>query len=269
MQTSFGSCLKKRAIPLTIVCINDLKIMIEKVTDAIVLKAKDFKDNDKIVYLFSPSEGKISAVLKGVKKAAAKLKFAGEPFCFAEFTLVQRGEMATVTNCAEIESFYEIRQDIESFYCGYAVLEIVSNFIEENQPNAQLFVETVKTLKQLAERQTDPKTVLIKFALKTFENFGQKPCFDRCAECGSKVEGNVYFDFSAGGVLCGNCRTDYAAPIDESVRKVLCNIDSLSDERLSTYKCGDILLKKTLAFLEDVFKQNFQKINSIKQILQF
>lgn len=265
----FGSCLKKRETPLTIVCINDLKIMIEKVTDAIVLKAKDFRDNDKIVYLFSPSEGKISAVLKGVKKAAAKLKFAGEPFCFAEFTLVFRGEMATVTNCSEISSFFEIRQDIDGFYCGCAVLEIVSAFIEENQPNELLFWETVKMLKNLAEKKTDAKTLLVKFALKVFENFGQKLCFDRCAECGKKIDGNAYFDFSDGGVLCGNCATQFAVPIDESVRKALCNIDALDGDRLVTYKCSDVLLKKTLSFLDGVFKQNFQKINSIKQILQF
>ena len=70
--------------------------MTEIVTDAVVLRAMDFRDNDKIIFLLSPTEGKISAVLKGVKKAAAKLKYAGEPFCFAEFTLARRGGMATV-----------------------------------------------------------------------------------------------------------------------------------------------------------------------------
>lgn len=241
--------------------------MIEKVTDAIVLKTKDFKESDKLITLFSPTEGKISAVLKGVKKASAKLKFAGEPFCFAEFTLIKRGEIATVTNCAEISSFFEIRQDIHSFYCGYAVLEIALSFIEENQPNAQLFIETVKTLKQLAAGNASAEICLLKYALKVFENFGQKPCFDKCAECGEKV-GDAYFDFSAGGVLCSNCQGQFATRIEESVRKVFCTVDALDDERLFTYKCGEILAKKALGFLDTIFKQNFQKINSIKQILQ-
>jgi len=80
--------------------------MNEKIVDAIVLKSQDYKENDKIVYLFSPAEGKFSAVLKGVKKASAKLKFAGEPFCFAEYTCVRRGDMATVINAMEKESFF-------------------------------------------------------------------------------------------------------------------------------------------------------------------
>ena len=46
--------------------------MNEKIVDAIVLKSQDYKENDKIVYLFSPAEGKFSAVLKGVKKVVKK-----------------------------------------------------------------------------------------------------------------------------------------------------------------------------------------------------
>ena len=53
-------------------------------TDAVVLKAIDYKDNDKLLTLFSPSLGKITAGIKGVKKPKAKLAFAAQPFCFAE-----------------------------------------------------------------------------------------------------------------------------------------------------------------------------------------
>ena len=53
-------------------------------TEAVVLKAIDYKDNDKLLTLFSPSLGKITAGIKGVKKPKAKLAFAAQPFCFAE-----------------------------------------------------------------------------------------------------------------------------------------------------------------------------------------
>ena len=63
-------------------------------TDALVLRASDYGENDKIVTLFSLQYGKISAALKGVKKAGAKLKFAAQPFCFAEYVLAKK-ESAT------------------------------------------------------------------------------------------------------------------------------------------------------------------------------
>lgn len=240
--------------------------MTEKIIDAIVLKTQDFKDNDKIVYLFSPAEGKFSAVLKGVKKASAKLKFAGEPFCFAEFTCVKRGDMTTVTNAYQKESFFEIRQDITCFYCGMSALEIVSAFAQEGEKNPGLFVGLIKSLSLMAQG-INPKTVLAHFALFVLDNFGQKPCFESCAECGEKVH-DAFFCFDAGGVLCKNCQNDYAIKLDEGVRKVVLNLCSLTHERLANYKIGDVLADKTLQFLNDLLAKNFKKINSIIQLLQ-
>ena len=40
-------------------------------TEAVVLQSLDYKDNDKILTLFSPTLGKITAGIKGVKKPTA------------------------------------------------------------------------------------------------------------------------------------------------------------------------------------------------------
>ena len=87
-------------------------------TDAVVLKAIDYKDNDKLLTLFSPSLGKITAGIKGVKKPKAKLAFAAQPFCFAEYVLAERGGRYTVTAAYLHESFFELRADVEAFYAA-------------------------------------------------------------------------------------------------------------------------------------------------------
>ena len=60
-----------------------------KVT-GIVLKAIDYREKDKLITIYSVELGLITAVLKGVNSAKAKLKFASLPFCLAEFVLAQR-----------------------------------------------------------------------------------------------------------------------------------------------------------------------------------
>ena len=60
-------------------------------TEAIVLQSIDYKDNDKLLTLFSPTLGRITAGAKGVKKQKAKLSFAAQPFCFAEYVLAEKG----------------------------------------------------------------------------------------------------------------------------------------------------------------------------------
>ena len=113
----------------------------------------------------------------------------------------------------------------------------------------------------------NPKTVLAHFALCVLDNFGQKPCFQSCAECGEKVQ-NAVFCFDVGGVLCKNCQNDFAMPLDEGVRKVLVNLSSLTHEQLENDKIGNLLADKTLQFLNDLFAKNFKKINSMFQLLQ-
>ena len=67
-------------------------------TDAIVLRAADYKDADKILTLLTPSAGKLTAGIKGVKKSGAKLAFSAQPFAFCEYVLAQKGGRYTVTS---------------------------------------------------------------------------------------------------------------------------------------------------------------------------
>ena len=86
--------------------------------NALMLRAADYNENDKILTLLTAENGKITAGIKGVKKAGAKLKFAAQPFCFAEYILSKKGDKYTVINASETESFYDLRTDINKFYAA-------------------------------------------------------------------------------------------------------------------------------------------------------
>ena len=51
---------------------------------AIVIRAEERKDSDYLLRLFS-AEGVISAVMRGVRKASSKMKFAAQPFAFCVY----------------------------------------------------------------------------------------------------------------------------------------------------------------------------------------
>ena len=48
--------------------------------NALVLRAADYGENDKILTLLTAERGKLTAGIKGVRKSGAKLKFAAQPF---------------------------------------------------------------------------------------------------------------------------------------------------------------------------------------------
>ena len=112
----------------------------EEKLSGIVLGGINFGENDKILNVFTPELGVISAKIKGVKKAGAKLKFAAEPFCFAEFIFSKKGSMRTVIGASLIDSFYSLRLDLKKYFCAGSVVEYVKKFIQEGITSSELFI---------------------------------------------------------------------------------------------------------------------------------
>ena len=167
-------------------------------TDAIVLKAIEYKDNDKILTLFSPQLGKITAGIKGVKKPKAKLAFSAQPFCFAEYILAERGGRYTVTGAYLHESFFALRTDIIRFYAACAAAEICLGVLVENENYNGLFIGLIECLKALALTDTDSAEALISFTLIALQESGYPIDLSYLEECDGEIGDRLYFDFSDG-----------------------------------------------------------------------
>lgn len=170
-----------------------------------MLRAVDYNENDKILTLLTAERGKISAGIKGVKKSGAKLKFAAQPFCFAEYVLSGKGGKYTDINCSECESFYDLRTDINKFYAASAVLEAAASITFEGGECAEIFYECVKTLSDMCGG--DERLALIKFLLFALEKSGYAITVDSCAECGAALENaeKTRFDLDTGAFTCFDC----------------------------------------------------------------
>ena len=101
----------------------------------IVLSSSDHKDKDKIDTIFTLEQGKINGILKGVKLAKSKLKFASQPFCFARFELVKTNEFYTITQVDLIESFYDLTTDYDKFMRGASMLKVCNKVLKKGIVN--------------------------------------------------------------------------------------------------------------------------------------
>ncbi len=173
--------------------------------NALMIRAVDYGENDKILTLLSAEEGKISAGIKGVKKPNAKLRFAAQPFCFAEYILARRGDKYTVINCSECESFYDLRTDINKFYAASAVCEAAGALTYEGGECPQLFSEAVGTLAAMCTG--DESAALIKFLVAALRLSGYGLTADSCPECGKSLVGadRMRFDMDTGSFTCAEC----------------------------------------------------------------
>jgi DNA repair protein RecO len=143
--------------------------------------------------------------IRGVKKPKAKLAFAAQPFCFAEYVLAEKGGRYTVTNAYLYDGFFSLRTDIVRYYAACALLEACDRLLVEEEGGEDLFIAAVEALKSLSLTETDPAEVLLTFCLVALRETGYMIDLDGCGICGGKVSDNAYFDFSEGYFTCPSC----------------------------------------------------------------
>lgn len=177
----------------------------EEISDALVLRSVDYKDNDRILTLFSAEKGKITAGIKGVRRSGARLRFASEPFAFCEYVLSEKGNRATVIGAVLHDGFYPVRENVEKYYCACSVLEVCSAVLPEGVKDGAFFLATLNAVKEIAYQ--DEKLALVKFLLSAIAFSGFMPEITTCGVCGGQLVfgKRAYFDLSTGKFSCEDC----------------------------------------------------------------
>ena len=174
-------------------------------TNAIMLRALDYKENDKLLTLFTPTRGKVVAGIRGVKKPKAKLAFCAQPFAFCEYVLAEKNGRYTVTSAYLYDGFYGLRTDITRYYCACAVLEICNALLMEEETAEGTFIACVEALKSLSMTDEDSAEILLTFSLRALFEAGYPVNLDGCGICGEELGETPYFDFELGTFTCSNC----------------------------------------------------------------
>ncbi len=175
-------------------------------TQGIVLHATDYGEKDKIITIFTEKCGKVSAILKGVRKITSKMKFASQPFCYAHFNLVGNGELYTVSAASEVLSFFDITQSYGKMVCGSAMIEMVNRAVVSGQVDVVLFDGLKTSLKILSDSDYVPELILMRFAIGLFKVTGYAWNLSTCSVCGKPLsEDKVMYDCDSGEFCCYKC----------------------------------------------------------------
>ena len=187
--------------------------MAQIVTHAIVLRRADYRENDRMITLFSPTMGRIDALCRGCRRQKSPLMAASELFCSGEYVLYQTSERATVVSCSVTDTYYALRSDYERLSHGMYMLELCSAAVQPAQENERLFLLLLRSLAHLCYGEVDARRVTAVFLMGMTSLLGFRPQVGRCAKCGTPVLQNrvgddtliAAFSPEHGGVLCPGC----------------------------------------------------------------
>ncbi len=175
--------------------------------DALVIRTANYGESDRMVTLLSAGRGKFGAAMKGVRKAGAKLNFAAQPFCFAEYTFAERAGRKTVTSASLYDGFYALREDVKTYYSAICVLETCDALLPEDLPSEGMLVSAVSALKKLCAGE---EYALAEFLCRALELSGYP--LELCADGAVNK-----FDFESGSFSWDGA----GAPVSESTVQTL------------------------------------------------
>ena len=185
--------------------------MAQITTHAIVVRRADYRENDRMITLFSPTMGRIDALCRGCRRQKSPLMAASELFCAGEYVLYQTHDRATVVSCQVSDTYYALRSDYEKLSHGMYMLELCGAAIQPGQENERLFMLLLRSLAHLCYGEAAPRRITAVFLMGMTSLLGFRPQVGRCALCGRPIEEGQEDAFVAafspehGGLLCPAC----------------------------------------------------------------
>ncbi len=140
-------------------------------TEGIIIKRRNFQDQDRILTIFTPFNGKISVRGTGVRKITSRRSGHIELLNHSMLTLYQGKSFPVLTEAATINNFSEIKKDLDTMGFAYHICELVDGLCPENQENVQVFSLLKDTLMSL-EADLDKRSIVNEFEMKLLAMLG-------------------------------------------------------------------------------------------------
>jgi DNA repair protein RecO (recombination protein O) len=175
-------------------------------TEAVVLRSLRYGEADRILHVYTPHRGRISAIAKGVRRTRSRFGGRLEPFFRLRLELHEgRGELLTVTGAQTLDGHGRLRGDAGALDAAARACDAVGRLFETSEPHPEVFNLLCRKLALLdREPARATRAGALAFRLKLLVAAGLVPQLSACASCGER-EHLVGFSGAAGGVVCGAC----------------------------------------------------------------
>ncbi len=181
----------------------------------IVLKKVDFRETSLIVTFLTREFGKVTGILKGIRKDPRKFSSSLDLFSMNEIIFYQKrnSHIHLVSQCDLFDNFTGARLHLSKLGTAGVMVELLDSVMPQEDPHPEVFDLTLSSLKEL-EASAQPEKILTIFKIKVLTLSGFKPHFDSCVSCGTKIIGESKFSLRLGGLLCRSCyRKDLSSRI--------------------------------------------------------
>ncbi|MGN1043352.1 MAG: DNA repair protein RecO [Acutalibacteraceae bacterium] len=223
----------------------------------IIIKEANYKDNDKVLTIFTAERGVISAVARGCKKIKNRIGAMLQVFSYCSFVLSTTSNGYFVQDAVVNEIFFGLRGDLEKLALAQYFCELTLALSPE-YPDSQDFLKLLlNSLFYISNGKKNDKVLKSIFELRGCSMCGYEPNLVGCAECKKYIAPTMNFSIDKGVLVCEECKKreenaifyKISEPVVLSLKYIVYSpIDKIFSFKIST-SCIKILSKITEIYI--------------------
>ena len=219
-----------------------------KQIEGIVVSEIDYKESSKIINVLTADGELIGLIARGCKKIKSKISGIGR-LTYAIFQISYRNNLSTLIEYDLINSFKNIKNDIEKISYSMFLTELVHKVYEHSEHKEIYDIYKNSLLK--IEEGFDPLIITNILELKLLEYLGIKPIVDSCVNCGSTKD-IVTISSYKGGYLCKNCCSNEPIFTNKTI-KLIRMFYYVDISKITKLEISSNVKKEINAFIDDYY----------------
>ena len=225
-----------------------------KKIEGIIVGEQNYSETSKILKIFTPQYGIVSAISKGCRKPKSTLHEGSNKLIFGIFDLSFKEDgLSTLIEIEIKDNFKNITMDYKDLakkMYAFTIIDISTQLLPQEEIDEEerkmIYDILISSLKKINDG-INPRVLLDIVMLKYLNFLGVLPNLDSCSFCGSAFE-IVTMDSKSFGFVCKDCYTN----------EILVNKDSLKMIRMLYYVDIDKIKKLDIG----------EELNDIEQFIE-
>lgn len=238
-------------------------------TNAVVIKTKEFKENDKLVWLYTEKMGKITAIAKGSRKSKSKLLSLTLPLCYGEFVVFKGKSLFNMQEGKIINSFQGLLDNLDKLTYSAYLCELIDICLEDSEVNTSLFQSFLTCMYLLNTDALDYELLIRAFELRLLDATGYGINLDCCSVCKKKINISNYISLSNYGGVCEECNREHGLYISKPAYNALKFLSKTSMDKIYRLNINEDVKKDISKVTQFIISSNYAKRPKSLEMLNY
>lgn len=129
--------------------------------NGIIISKREIEEADRYIDIFFEDYGKISALIKGIRKSKKRDKTAVDLISLTNFSFYRKNENIIISDFSSVKSYEGIKKDISKLNIALYIFSVLNQTLVENGKNRKMYNLLEKTLNYLENSNVEKNNFIL------------------------------------------------------------------------------------------------------------